>query len=110
MIDTCTEAAQDTGVAGIGDRRYCGLNEVEHNRLRSCHNRDSCKNHPDGEEQTLDWQLDRETFERPEGTDARVGAIARGGRQSTSLALRPVGNVSNVVSSQHVSTCLSHSH
>ena len=46
---------------------------------------------PDKEEQTLDWELDRETFERPERTDARVGAIARGGRQSTSLALRPVG-------------------
>jgi hypothetical protein len=43
--------------------RYCGLNEAEHNRFRSCHSRDSTKNHPDGEEQTLDRQLDRETFE-----------------------------------------------
>jgi len=109
VIDACSEAAQDTIVAGIGYGRYCGLDEVEHNQLRSCYNRDSPK--PiDREEQTLNWQLDRETFEQPERTDARVGAIARGGRQSTSLALGPVGNVSNVVSSQHVSTCLSHSH
>jgi hypothetical protein len=50
----------------------------------------------------LDRELDRVTFERPERTDARVGAIARGERQSTSLTLRPVGNVSEVVSSQDV--------
>ena len=30
---------------------------------------------PVGKSKTLDWQLDRETFERPKGTDARVVSV-----------------------------------